>query len=216
MPKVRGPLLSRDARGQFARSLIFKRGGIVVNYFRPRNPNSEAQQAQRAFFLEEFVPGLTQEQADLLYAAIAHLHEDVYSPLVHVHDHGDLEGLEDDHHMQYFNQERGDARYLTPWVTTEASSATPTINTDNTHIHLITALAVDISSMTTNLSGTPEEGQKLLICIKDNGTPRVINWGSAFAETTVALPTTTVASTRLRVAFLWNADTSKWDCVGVA
>lgn len=85
MPKVTGPLLSRDARGQFARSLIFKRGGVVVNYFKPRNPNSEAQQAQRAFFLEEFVPGLTQEQADLLYAAIGHLHDDRYSLLGHEH-----------------------------------------------------------------------------------------------------------------------------------
>jgi hypothetical protein len=30
------------------------------------------------------------------------------------------------------------------------------------------------------------------------------------------LPTTTVISTRLDVAFIWNESTSKWRCVGIA
>jgi len=50
---------------------------------------------------------------------------------------------------------------ITPRVTTEASSATPTINTDNTDLHSITALATAITNMSTNLSGTPTNGQKL-------------------------------------------------------
>lgn len=86
MPKVTGPLFSLKAVGQFGKSLIFKRGGIVVNYFKPRNPNSAAQQAQREAFKELYVSGLTQEQADLLYSAIAHLHDDLYSPIGHDHD----------------------------------------------------------------------------------------------------------------------------------
>jgi hypothetical protein len=55
-----------------------------------------------------------------------------------------------------------------------ASSATPTINTDNVDMFTITALAVAITSMTTSLSGTPTTGQKLIIRIKDNGTARAI------------------------------------------
>jgi hypothetical protein len=105
---------------------------------------------------------------------------------------------------------------ITPRLTSETSSATPTINTDNTDIHTITALAAAITSFTTNLSGTPTEGQELIIQITDNATARAITWGASFASTTVTLPTTTVISTRLRVQLMWNAVTSKWDCVGKA
>ena len=65
---------------------------------------------------------------------------------------------------------------VTGRVTSEASSATPTINTDNSDAHSITALAVAITSMTTNLTGTPTNFQKLIIRIKDNGTARAITW----------------------------------------
>lgn len=106
---------------------------------------------------------------------------------------------------------------ITARTGTVASSATPTINTDNVDYYSITALAVAITSMTTNLSGTPTTGQTLWISITDNGTARAITWGASFeASGNVALPTTTVISTRLDVAFIWNEATSKWRCVGVA
>jgi hypothetical protein len=70
--------------------------------------------------------------------------------------------------------------------------------------------------MTTNLSGTPTDAQTLWIAITDNGTARAITWGASFEASTIALPTTTVISTRLDVAFIWNTATSKWRCVGVA
>lgn len=93
-------------------------------------------------------------------------------------------------------------------------SATPTINTDNTDVAHITALAQAITSMTTNLSGTPVEGDTLRIDITDNGTARAITWGASFeASGTVALPTTTVVSVRLDVGFFWNSVSSKWRCV---
>lgn len=55
-----------------------------------------------------------------------------------------------------------------------------------------------------------------MIQITDNGTARAITWGTSFASTTVALPTTTVISTMLRVVLQWSSGTSKWNCVGVA
>lgn len=94
-------------------------------------------------------------------------------------------------------------------------SATPTMNTDNMDIALITALAQAITSMTTNLTGTPIEGDLLEVQITDNGTARAITWGSSFQNGgLVNLPTTTVISTKLRVLLEWEA--SKWTCVGVA
>lgn len=101
-------------------------------------------------------------------------------------------------------------------VTTTAQSATPTVNTDNTDVSSITGLAQAITSMTTNLSGTPVAGDLLMFQITDNGTARAISWGSSFVATTIPLPTTTVISTMLRVGFQWNTATSKWDCIAVA
>lgn len=105
---------------------------------------------------------------------------------------------------------------ITARVTSITSSATPTINTDNCDAVTITALATAITSMTTNLSGTPTNFQELMIRIKDDGTARAITWGSSFEAKGVALPTTTVISKVLTVAFIYDTVTSKWGCVGSA
>lgn len=105
---------------------------------------------------------------------------------------------------------------ITKRVGTTASSATPTINTDNFDMYRITAQAAAITSFTTNLTGTPTDGQTIIISITDNGTARAITWGASFEASTVPLPTTTVISTRLDVGFVWNTVTSKWRCIAVA
>ncbi len=46
--------------------------------------------------------------------------------------------------------------------------------------------------------------------------PQTIAWGAKFEASTVALPTTTVASALLTIGFYWNTVTSKWRCVAVA
>lgn len=102
---------------------------------------------------------------------------------------------------------------ITKRVTTIASEATPTINTDNCDAVTITAQATAITSMTTNLSGTPTNFQTLIIRIKDNGTARAITWGSSFEAKGVALPTTTVLSKVLTVGLIYDTVTSKWGCV---
>jgi len=82
-------------------------------------------------------------------------------------------------------------------------------------MYLLTAQAVDITSFTTNLSGTPTEGQLLWISITGTGA-RAITWGSSFESSTVSLPTTTVSTNRLDVGFVWNTVTSKWRCIASA
>lgn len=104
---------------------------------------------------------------------------------------------------------------ITPRVGSAASSATPTINTDNVDIYKLTAQAEDITSMTTNLSGTPTDGQVLLIQITGTAA-RAITWGASFEASTVSLPTTTVSTAMLSVGFLWNSVTSKWRCLATA
>lgn len=105
---------------------------------------------------------------------------------------------------------------VNPRTDTVASSATPTINTDTTDIFTITAIATAITSMTTNLSGTPVNGQKLIIRIKDDGTARAITWGASYASRGATLPTTTVISKYLYVGLIYNSTATVWDCVAVA
>lgn len=105
---------------------------------------------------------------------------------------------------------------VTERVTTIVSSGTPTVNTDNCDAVDITAQAAAITSMTTNLSGTPTNFQKLIYRIKDNGTARAITWGASFVALGVALPTTTVISKLLTVGFIYDTTTSKWGCVASA
>lgn len=99
-------------------------------------------------------------------------------------------------------------------VVTVTQSATPAINTDNGDLFQITGLAQAITSMTSSLIGTPADGQIIEIEWTDSGTARAITFGASFGATTIALPTTTVISTRLRAIFQFNG--SLWQCIGVA
>ena len=92
-----------------------------------------------------------------------------------------------------------------------ASTATPSVNTDNCDIFQIRGLAVAITGFT--MTGTPNEGDALLIEITGTAA-RAITWGSAFEASTVALPTTTVSTNKLTASFLYNGVTSKWRCIG--
>ncbi len=97
-----------------------------------------------------------------------------------------------------------------------AGSGTPAINTDSYDVVHITAQSAAITSFTTNLTGTPVDGDTLRISITDNGTARALTWGTSFESSTTTLPTTTVISTRLDVGFFWNTETSKWRCVATS
>lgn len=93
---------------------------------------------------------------------------------------------------------------------TTTSHATPTINTDNVDLYIITAQAADITSMTTNLSGTPNTGDELWIWITGTAA-RAITWGASFASGPGTLPTTTVTTKQLWTHFIY--DGSIWRCV---
>lgn len=104
-------------------------------------------------------------------------------------------------------------------TTTNAPGATPTINSDSLDIAQFTGLATAITSMTTNLTGTPLDGDFMEVMFLDNATARAITWGASFANGgLVNLPTTTVISTMLRVLLQYQTQASlnKWVCVAVA
>jgi hypothetical protein len=102
------------------------------------------------------------------------------------------------------------ARKAAKRVTSEASNATPTPNADTTDVHIITALAA--GAVFAAPTGTPTQGQQLIIRIKDNGTARSLGWNAIYrASTDLALPTTTVLSKTLYLGFIYNSTDSRWD-----
>lgn len=95
-------------------------------------------------------------------------------------------------------------------------SATPTPNADTTDLYDLTALAQAATFGAP--SGTPINGQKLIIRIKDNGTARALSWNAIYVAGGVALPTTTVLSKILTLGFIYNTANSlnKWMLVASA
>lgn len=67
-------------------------------------------------------------------------------------------------------------------------------------------------AVTVTWSGTPTAGQTLWVSLTGTAA-RGITWDTDFEASTVALPTTTVTTARLDVAFIWNAATSKFRCI---
>ncbi len=103
-----------------------------------------------------------------------------------------------------------------PKTNTVTTSANPTINTDTTDEFTITALSDVIASMTTNLSGTPVNGQRLIIRILDAGVAKGITWGAKFVSRGATLPTTTVQSKYTYVGLIFNSTANLWDCVATS
>lgn len=102
---------------------------------------------------------------------------------------------------------------ITARVTTITSSATPAVNSDNCDVVNITALAATITSMTSSLTGTPNNFDQLEFRIKDDGTARAITWGASYVAGPTALPTTTTISKALHVYFEYDSVQTKWVCM---
>ena len=100
---------------------------------------------------------------------------------------------------------------VTPRVGTVASGATITPTADLSDVYTVTALAA--AATIAAPSGTPTNGQRLLLRIKDNGTARALTWSAIYRVIGVTLPTTTVANKTIYVGCIYNSADSVWDVV---
>lgn len=103
---------------------------------------------------------------------------------------------------------------LTARVQSVTSSATVTPNSDTDDLVIITAQAASL--IIANPTGTPTEGQALLIRIKDNGTARAVSFGSEYRAIGITLPTTTVLSKTMYLGCVRNVADTKWDVIGLS
>ena len=105
---------------------------------------------------------------------------------------------------------------ITPRVSTLTTSATITPTSDVSDLYTVTALAT--AATIAAPSGTPTNGQLLVLRILDNGTARALTWtvtSGAYRAVNVTLPTTTVAGKTLYVTLRYNAADSFWDAIDV-
>jgi hypothetical protein len=65
-------------------------------------------------------------------------------------------------------------------------------------------------------AGTPQQGQKLIIRIKDNGAARTLSWASTYRAIGQSLPSATTASKTMYLGFIYNSTDTKWDMVAYA
>jgi hypothetical protein len=101
-----------------------------------------------------------------------------------------------------------------PRVTSLASSATPTLNADTDDVLIITALATGATFGAP--TGTPVDGQKFMVRVKDNGTARALAFNAAYRfSTSLAAPTTTVLGKTLYMGFIYNLADTKYDCLAI-
>jgi hypothetical protein len=99
---------------------------------------------------------------------------------------------------------------------TIASAATITPTAGTTNQYTVTALAT--AATIAAPSGTPTDGQKLLIRLKDNGVARALTWtttSGAYRAVGVTLPTTTTAGKVTYVGCVYNSQDTFWDVIAV-
>jgi hypothetical protein len=64
-------------------------------------------------------------------------------------------------------------------------------------------------------AGTPSDGQKLVIRIKDAGTAVNVSWNTIYRVVGTSLPTATVANKTAYIGFIYNTADTDWDAVAV-
>lgn len=103
---------------------------------------------------------------------------------------------------------------VTPRVVSITSAATITPTGDTADQYEVTALATTATIAAP--SGTPTDGQKLIIRIKDNGVSQTLSWttsAGAYRAVAVVLPTATVINSVFYAGCIYNSQDGFWDVV---
>lgn len=106
---------------------------------------------------------------------------------------------------------------INPRIVTAASYTTDT----GTALDVSTCDEFDVTAQAgalklKNPGGTPVNGQKLIVRIKDDGTARALTYDTQFrASSDLDLPSTTVVNKTLYMGFIFNSTDTKWDLLAV-
>jgi len=98
---------------------------------------------------------------------------------------------------------------ITPRVVKTTDDATSVIDVDTTDQYELSAVA---NATTFTTSGTPVDGQKLIVRITDAGVTKALTW-TGFTAKGATPPANTTAGKTHYVGFIYSATDSTWDCV---
>ena len=98
---------------------------------------------------------------------------------------------------------------ITPRVVTATDDATAVIDCDSTDQYQLTAIA---NATEFTVTGTPTNGQKLIIRLKDAGVAKALTW-TGFTAIGCTAPTTTVAGKTHYIGCIYNSATPTWNIV---
>jgi hypothetical protein len=101
---------------------------------------------------------------------------------------------------------------IQPRTSSSASGdISPDLTSSDCYIRTAQAAAIAIN----NPTGSPAQGEKMTIRLKDNGTARAISWGSQYRALEFPLPATTVLGKTLYMGFAFNSTDTKWDMLAI-
>lgn len=106
------------------------------------------------------------------------------------------------------------SKRINPRVSTAASAASITPDISSFDQYNLTAQAVNLTINAP--TGTPVDGNKLIIRILDNGTSRTLTWNATYTVIGVTLPTATIANKMTYVGCIYNAANTRWDVIAIA
>jgi len=106
----------------------------------------------------------------------------------------------------------GSVKPLSVTASPSAGTVTPTSDTANQFNYTAITGAYTIAAP----SGTPVDGQILILRFKDTGTVATFTWNAIYRIVGTTLPTTTVANKTTYVGCKYNTTDTKWDVIAVA
>ena len=96
-----------------------------------------------------------------------------------------------------------------------SAAATATLTPDISAFDQYNLTAQDQALTIAAPTGTPVDGNKLILRILDNGTARALTWNAIYRVVGTVLPTTTVATRTTYVGCIYNSADTVWDVVAV-
>lgn len=104
------------------------------------------------------------------------------------------------------------AKRINPRSVAPSVASSYTIDSDATDFYTVTGQ--NQNATFNNPTGTPVDGQKLMVRIKDDGTSRLVGWGSNFRASGITGPLAqTVPGKEHNVLFVYSTGVSKWVCL---
>jgi len=100
---------------------------------------------------------------------------------------------------------------VTKRLVTTTDDATAAINTDSYDVYELSAIA---NATVFTLTGTPTDGQTLIVRFKDAGTTKGLTW-TGFTAIGVTLPTDTTAGKWHYVGCMYNLAATAWHAIAV-